>query len=58
MTRRGIYVETRINASLDEVWALTQDPAQHVRWDARFSETGWSPLLKRVLRLPQPRRST
>ncbi|MGF0118594.1 SRPBCC family protein [Promicromonospora sp. Marseille-Q5078] len=37
MTRRGIYVETRIDAPLETVWALTQDPAQHVRWDVRFS---------------------
>jgi hypothetical protein len=34
---RGIYVETRVHADLDELWRLTQDPAQHVRWDLRFS---------------------
>ncbi|MEL7978120.1 SRPBCC family protein [Isoptericola sp. F-RaC21] len=37
MTGRGIYVETTIAAPLETVWALTQDPAQHVRWDVRFS---------------------
>lgn len=38
MARRGIYVETVIDGELDEVWALTQDPGEHVRWDARFSQ--------------------
>ncbi|WP_081813777.1 hypothetical protein [Microbacterium sp. CH12i] len=34
---RALYVETRIHAPLETVWALTQDPASHVRWDARFT---------------------
>lgn len=38
MGTRGIYVETLIDAPLDRVWDATQDPAQHVRWDVRFSE--------------------
>jgi len=37
MTRRGLYVEVKIDAPLETVWALTQDPEQHVRWDVRFS---------------------
>ncbi|MFJ5233416.1 hypothetical protein ACIQBJ_26405 [Kitasatospora sp. NPDC088391] len=32
-----IYVELPIRAELERVWELTQDPAQHQRWDARFS---------------------
>ena len=36
--KRGIYVETVIDADVDRVWAATQDPEQHVRWDVRFSE--------------------
>lgn len=32
-----MFVEVRIQAPIDEVWAITQDPAQHARWDARFS---------------------
>lgn len=39
--RRGdeaLYVEVLIRAPLEEVWRLTQDPASHVRWDARFSD--------------------
>ena len=37
MGRRPIYVETLIRAPLEEVWAKTQTPAEHVRWDARFT---------------------
>ena len=37
MGARGIYVETTIRASIDELWNATQDPEQHVRWDVRFS---------------------
>ncbi|KTR04769.1 SRPBCC family protein [Curtobacterium luteum] len=38
MRNRGIYVETVIAADIERVWAATQDPTQHVRWDVRFSE--------------------
>lgn len=34
---RALYVETTIRAPIDRIWELTQDPEQHVRWDARFS---------------------
>ncbi|MGW3496060.1 hypothetical protein [Streptomyces sp. NPDC001020] len=34
----GLYVEARIRGDLDELWARTQDPAQHRRWDLRFTE--------------------
>lgn len=37
MARRGIHVETVVRAPLERVWAATQDPVQHVRWDVRFS---------------------
>ncbi len=33
-----LYVETRIAASLDRLWAHTQDPVIHQRWDLRFTE--------------------
>ena len=36
-TRAPLYVEITIRAPLETVWALTQDPASHVRWDARFT---------------------
>lgn len=34
---RARYVEIFIAAPLERVWELTQDPAQHARWDGRFS---------------------
>ncbi|POH71691.1 hypothetical protein CVS27_19700 [Arthrobacter glacialis] len=35
--RKPLYIEIRINASLDRVWELSQDPQAHPRWDLRFS---------------------
>lgn len=35
-TGRGIRVETRLACDVDRVWALTQDPRRHSRWDVRF----------------------
>jgi hypothetical protein len=32
-----LYIETLIAAPLEDVWRLTRDPSQHVRWDVRFS---------------------
>jgi hypothetical protein len=40
---RPIYVESRINCSLDDLWAATQDPGLHRRWDLRFSEITYAP---------------
>ena len=34
----GLYIEARVRADLEEVWARTQDPALHQRWDLRFTE--------------------
>ncbi|MFE3247111.1 hypothetical protein [Streptomyces sp. NPDC059209] len=34
----GLYVETRVRTDMDTLWERTQDPAQHQRWDLRFSE--------------------
>ncbi|MFJ9928046.1 hypothetical protein ACIRU5_18675 [Streptomyces misionensis] len=39
----GLYVEAHIRADLDELWERTQDPAQHRRWDLRFSEIDYLP---------------
>src|SRR5579859_3844162 len=39
----SIYVETFIRGSLDEVWRRTQDPAEHVRWDLRFTGIDYLP---------------
>lgn len=37
MPSRSIYVESVIRTDIEAVWAATQDPRQHVRWDVRFS---------------------
>jgi len=39
----GIYVETRIRGTMDELWRLTQTPDFHVRWDLRFTEIEYLP---------------
>ncbi|TXJ78712.1 hypothetical protein E2C11_15170 [Streptomyces lavendulae] len=39
----GLYVEAHIRADLDKLWSRTQDPAQHQRWDLRFSEIDYLP---------------
>ena len=33
----ALYIEARIRADMDELWAATQDPARHQRWDLRFT---------------------
>jgi hypothetical protein len=40
---RGIYVERLIRADVERVWALTQTPEQHERWDARFGVIEYLP---------------
>ncbi|WP_369262251.1 MULTISPECIES: hypothetical protein [unclassified Streptomyces] len=39
----GLYVEAHIRVDLGELWARTQDPAQHRRWDLRFTEIDYLP---------------
>lgn len=42
-----LYVETRIDAPLALLWARTQQPHDHVRWDLRFTEitpVGWDSI--------------
>ncbi|QHZ00261.1 hypothetical protein SSPS47_34745 [Streptomyces sp. S4.7] len=39
----GLYVETRVRTDMETLWARTQDPAQHQRWDLRFTEIDWLP---------------
>ncbi|MFD7518901.1 hypothetical protein ACFV85_29350 [Streptomyces niveus] len=39
----GLYVETSIRTEMDMLWQRTQDPAQHQRWDLRFSEIDYLP---------------
>jgi uncharacterized membrane protein YphA (DoxX/SURF4 family) len=39
----SIYVETLIRAPMDALWAHTQTPALHERWDLRFSKIDYLP---------------
>ena len=41
--QNGIYVECLIKAPLDTIWALTQHPEMHQRWDLRFSRITYLP---------------
>lgn len=43
MRRRPIYVESQINADIDDLWELTQNPDKHQRWDARFGSITYLP---------------
>ncbi|MGW0521548.1 SRPBCC family protein [Crossiella sp. NPDC003009] len=38
-----LYIETTIKADPAELWARTQDPAQHQRWDLRFHRIEYLP---------------
>ncbi|MFS4093766.1 hypothetical protein [Streptomyces sp. AF1A] len=39
----GLYTETHIRTGLDELWAHTQDPGRHQRWDLRLSGIEYLP---------------
>lgn len=39
----SIYVECEIDAPVERVWQLTQDPAFHERWDLRFTRIEYLP---------------
>ncbi|MGH2465406.1 MAG: DoxX-like family protein [Candidatus Limnocylindrales bacterium] len=41
----SIYVEALIHASMDAVWAHTQTPDLHQRWDLRFTSIEYLPRL-------------
>jgi hypothetical protein len=43
MAARPIYVEILVRASLEELWAKTQQPDLHQRWDLRFSRIEYLP---------------
>ncbi|SCE01103.1 hypothetical protein GA0115253_102725 [Streptomyces sp. Termitarium-T10T-6] len=34
----GLYIEALIRTDPERLWDRTQDPAQHQRWDLRFTE--------------------
>jgi hypothetical protein len=43
MRRRPIYVESRIRCEIEDLWAATQDPRLHQRWDVRFGRITYLP---------------
>jgi hypothetical protein len=43
MTGRSITIKRFIRTDIDSLWKLTQDPAQHERWDARFGHISYEP---------------
>jgi DoxX-like family len=43
MKNKPIYVEIPINASLDKVWEMSQDPRLHEQWDLRFTSITYLP---------------
>jgi uncharacterized membrane protein YphA (DoxX/SURF4 family) len=40
---KGIYVEIEIRSSIEDLWAKTQVPAVHKRWDLRFTNIEYAP---------------
>jgi hypothetical protein len=43
MSNRAITIKQFIRTDIDSLWKLTQDPAQHERWDARFGRITYEP---------------
>jgi hypothetical protein len=43
MSRRAVYVESRIRVPMERVWEATQDPGRHQRWDVRFGRIAYLP---------------
>ncbi|QDQ13732.1 hypothetical protein [Streptomyces spectabilis] len=39
----SLYIEALIRADIDDLWARTQEPAAHQRWDLRFTEIDYLP---------------
>jgi hypothetical protein len=40
---KRIYVEARIRGRMEDLWARTQEPADHERWDLRFTDIDYLP---------------
>ncbi|MDX5339380.1 MAG: DoxX-like family protein [Cyclobacteriaceae bacterium] len=43
MKKKPLYIETKIECDLDELWTKTQEPSLHQKWDLRFSEISYLP---------------
>jgi hypothetical protein len=43
LKRKPLYIETKIECDLDDLWTKTQEPSLHQEWDLRFSEISYLP---------------
>lgn len=43
MQAEELYIETWVDADMDELWAATQNPEEHQRWDLRFTDIDYLP---------------
>jgi hypothetical protein len=39
--KKPIYVATKMNTTMEKLWAYTQEPDIHTEWDARFTEISY-----------------
>jgi len=43
MSGKELYIETWVDAEMDDLWGATQEPDQHERWDLRFTDIDYLP---------------
>lgn len=43
MKSRPVYVQTKIETTMEEIWEYTQNPRLHTEWDVRFTEITYLP---------------
>jgi len=43
MSGTELYIETWVDADLEDLWGATQEPDQHERWDLRFTDIDYLP---------------
>ncbi|SFS01234.1 DoxX-like family protein [Halomicrobium zhouii] len=43
MSGTELYIETWVDADVEDLWGATQEPDQHERWDLRFTDIDYLP---------------
>jgi len=43
MSGTELYIETWVDAGVEDLWGATQEPDQHERWDLRFTDIDYLP---------------
>jgi len=43
MSGEELYIETWVDADVEDLWGATQEPDQHERWDLRFTDIDYLP---------------